>query len=241
MPQKNCWKRRATVFAGGHRPPHRPAEDLPGAARAATLRPRATASSTCRCGTPRSTSWLRQSASTARCSASSSALPQVASQYLHAEKIELAKRPMPAQTGQSSGSTAACTSTSAARSRSRIRQAGTQRQRRQRPGVRLRRRLPRAHHRALRPSPPATATGAATATSTAPSSSNFPTIRRPRGPVEGGVRRAVRGQVRRLFESRVQRRVGSQSGGQCEYAAFYVEPIQGTGGYVIPPPNFFTA
>jgi 4-aminobutyrate aminotransferase-like enzyme len=27
---------------------------------------------------------------------------------------------------------------------------------------------------------------------------------------------------------------------QCEYAAFYVEPIQGTGGYVIPPMNFFT-
>ncbi len=28
--------------------------------------------------------------------------------------------------------------------------------------------------------------------------------------------------------------------GQAEYAAFYVEPIQGTGGYVIPPRNFFT-
>ena len=27
--------------------------------------------------------------------------------------------------------------------------------------------------------------------------------------------------------------------GQCEYAAFYVEPIQGTGGYVVPPANFF--
>lgn len=27
---------------------------------------------------------------------------------------------------------------------------------------------------------------------------------------------------------------------QCEYAAFYIEPIQGTGGYVIPPANFFT-
>ena len=26
---------------------------------------------------------------------------------------------------------------------------------------------------------------------------------------------------------------------QCEYAAFYIEPIQGTGGYVIPPPNYF--
>ena len=28
--------------------------------------------------------------------------------------------------------------------------------------------------------------------------------------------------------------------GQAEYAAFYVEPIRGTGGYVIPPRNFFT-
>jgi len=27
---------------------------------------------------------------------------------------------------------------------------------------------------------------------------------------------------------------------QAEYAAFYVEPIQGTGGYVVPPRNFFT-
>lgn len=27
---------------------------------------------------------------------------------------------------------------------------------------------------------------------------------------------------------------------QCEYAAFYIECIQGTGGYVIPPSNFFT-
>lgn len=26
---------------------------------------------------------------------------------------------------------------------------------------------------------------------------------------------------------------------ECEYAAFYVEPIQGTGGYVVPPKNFF--
>ncbi len=29
--------------------------------------------------------------------------------------------------------------------------------------------------------------------------------------------------------------------GESEYAAFYVEPIQGTGGYVIPPPEYFPA
>src|SRR5262249_46980751 len=27
--------------------------------------------------------------------------------------------------------------------------------------------------------------------------------------------------------------------GECEFAAFYVEPVQGTGGYVIPPPGYF--
>jgi 4-aminobutyrate aminotransferase-like enzyme len=27
--------------------------------------------------------------------------------------------------------------------------------------------------------------------------------------------------------------------GEAEYAAFYVEPLQGTGGYVLPPKNFF--
>jgi len=27
--------------------------------------------------------------------------------------------------------------------------------------------------------------------------------------------------------------------GEAEYAAFYIEPIQGTGGYVIPPPGYF--
>ncbi|MCE5233682.1 MAG: aminotransferase class III-fold pyridoxal phosphate-dependent enzyme [Mizugakiibacter sp.] len=27
--------------------------------------------------------------------------------------------------------------------------------------------------------------------------------------------------------------------GECEYAAFYVEPLQGTGGYVVPPMNYF--
>ncbi|MDR1995490.1 MAG: aminotransferase class III-fold pyridoxal phosphate-dependent enzyme [Azonexus sp.] len=42
----------------------------------------------------------------------------------------------------------------------------------------------------------------------------------------------------RLFESEYNG-VWDPKVGQSEYAAFYVEPIQGTGGYVIPPPNFF--
>src|SRR3954468_22113026 len=46
-------------------------------------------------------------------------------------------------------------------------------------------------------------------------------------------------QFERLFESEYNG-VWDPKAGQCEYAAFYVEPIQGTGGYVIPPLNFFT-
>jgi 4-aminobutyrate aminotransferase-like enzyme len=42
----------------------------------------------------------------------------------------------------------------------------------------------------------------------------------------------------RLFESEYNG-VWDPKAQQSEYAAFYVEPIQGTGGYVIPPPNFF--
>ncbi len=42
----------------------------------------------------------------------------------------------------------------------------------------------------------------------------------------------------RLFESEYNG-VWDPKTNKCEYAAFYVEPIQGTGGYVIPPMNFF--
>jgi 4-aminobutyrate aminotransferase/(S)-3-amino-2-methylpropionate transaminase len=42
----------------------------------------------------------------------------------------------------------------------------------------------------------------------------------------------------RLFETEYNG-VWDPKTGQAEYAAFFVEPIQGTGGYVIPPPNFF--
>lgn len=43
---------------------------------------------------------------------------------------------------------------------------------------------------------------------------------------------------KRLFETEYNGVLDPKTG-QCEYAAFYVEPIQGTGGYVVPPKNFF--
>ncbi len=43
----------------------------------------------------------------------------------------------------------------------------------------------------------------------------------------------------RLFETEYNGVLDVKTG-QAEYAAFYIEPIQGTGGYVIPPMNFFT-
>ncbi|HZZ34067.1 MAG TPA: aminotransferase class III-fold pyridoxal phosphate-dependent enzyme [Phenylobacterium sp.] len=42
----------------------------------------------------------------------------------------------------------------------------------------------------------------------------------------------------RLFESEFHG-VSDPKAGESEFAAFYAEPIQGTGGYVIPPKNFF--
>lgn len=42
----------------------------------------------------------------------------------------------------------------------------------------------------------------------------------------------------RLFESEFHGVLDAKAG-EAEFAAFYVEPVQGTGGYVIPPKNFF--
>ncbi len=42
----------------------------------------------------------------------------------------------------------------------------------------------------------------------------------------------------RLFETEYHG-VWDPKAGKCEYAAFYVEPLQGTGGYIVPPMNFF--
>ena len=45
-------------------------------------------------------------------------------------------------------------------------------------------------------------------------------------------------QFERLFESEYNG-VWDPKTGEAEYAAFFVEPIQGTGGYIIPPRNYF--
>ena len=45
-------------------------------------------------------------------------------------------------------------------------------------------------------------------------------------------------QFERLFETEYHG-VWDPKAGQCEFAAFYVETLQGTGGYVVPPMNFF--
>lgn len=45
-------------------------------------------------------------------------------------------------------------------------------------------------------------------------------------------------QFARLFETEYNGVLDTKTG-QSEYAAFYVEPIQGTGGYVVPPMGFF--
>ena len=45
-------------------------------------------------------------------------------------------------------------------------------------------------------------------------------------------------QFERLFETEYNSFIDTKTG-ECEFAAFYIEPIQGTGGYIIPPPDYF--
>jgi 4-aminobutyrate aminotransferase / (S)-3-amino-2-methylpropionate transaminase / 5-aminovalerate transaminase len=45
-------------------------------------------------------------------------------------------------------------------------------------------------------------------------------------------------QFARLFESEYYG-LWDPKAGEAEYAAFYIEPLQGTGGYIVPPPTFF--
>ncbi len=45
-------------------------------------------------------------------------------------------------------------------------------------------------------------------------------------------------QFARLFDSEYHGVMDTKAD-ECEFAAFFVEPIQGTGGYIIPPPGYF--
>jgi 4-aminobutyrate aminotransferase-like enzyme len=46
-------------------------------------------------------------------------------------------------------------------------------------------------------------------------------------------------QFERLFETEYYS-VANTKTGNCEFGAFYVEPVQGTGGYIVPPPGYFS-
>ena len=63
-------------------------------------------------------------------------------------------------------------------------------------------------------------------------------FRRPKGTTPEEYADACVRQFERLFESEYNG-VWDPKAKQAEFAAFYIEPIQGTGGYVIPPKNFF--
>ncbi|AIF47376.1 aspartate aminotransferase family protein [Dyella japonica] len=63
-------------------------------------------------------------------------------------------------------------------------------------------------------------------------------FRRPKGMTPEEYSDACVRQFARLFETEYNG-VWDPKVNQAEYAAFYVEPIQGTGGYVLPPMNFF--
>lgn len=63
-------------------------------------------------------------------------------------------------------------------------------------------------------------------------------FRRPKGMTTEEYSEAIVREFARKFENEYHA-IWNPKTGQCEYAAFYVEPIQGTDGYVVPPANFF--
>jgi 4-aminobutyrate aminotransferase/(S)-3-amino-2-methylpropionate transaminase len=63
-------------------------------------------------------------------------------------------------------------------------------------------------------------------------------FRRPKGMTSEEYGESLVKEFARKFENEYHA-VWDPKAQQCEYAAFYIEPIQGTGGYVIPPPNYF--
>ena len=117
----------------------------------------------------------------------------------------------------------------------RFAQARAQRLERQEPDVRLRGRLSRPHarrvgdHLVLPLPPPLRPFRRARAVHPVPVS-----LPRPQGHEQGRIRPCTAcSSSQRLFESEYNG-VWDPKAGQAEYAAFYVEPIQGTGGYVDP-------
>lgn len=63
-------------------------------------------------------------------------------------------------------------------------------------------------------------------------------FRRPKGMTSEEYSESLIKEFARKFENEYHA-IWDPKTNQCEYAAFYVEPIQGTGGYVVPPANFF--
>ena len=64
-------------------------------------------------------------------------------------------------------------------------------------------------------------------------------FRGPKGMTQGGVRQPLRAAVRAPVRERIQRRMGLRGPARPSSPPSTSEPIQGTGGYVIPPKNFF--
>lgn len=64
-------------------------------------------------------------------------------------------------------------------------------------------------------------------------------FRRPKGMTPEEYAESIVQQFARKFENEYHA-VWDPKAQESEYAAFYIEPIQGTGGYVVPPANFFT-